>query len=394
MTGHYLRRGAADETGRKTARYQQIKQMLIRRAAGRREHRDSVGGDPPAGLWTLTSEGRSKTRLNPVSSRCFTVPFSAERGAERWFSVQSKHDINIHSSDAVLSWTLEQIMAIAPIFERRQSERQSEERPLWVPVHQQERDPCFYCWNSWRAFCQKGQVKVALLWPELVILNPVKGRFKPVSPWEHIWLPVVIQLGCLPSPSYLLQKAHRLESDQLTVGFTDSAGFCSSRTWWLHHCRPSTSQIAIYIYNHGVINLVTLSNTVKMNRNGPLLLKCWCKKGGQSTQTTVFLQYMLRNNLEVINLSISTFSCFIVILYHCWDAQTNPIFSWICHIHTAIFWLDVAISGKCAPFLPTSLLNQIVRALVLCHLDNRLGGLGICFQRATRWVANCTKSGS
>lgn len=109
----------------------------------------------------------------------------------------------------------------------------------------------------------------------------------------------------------------------------------------------------------------------------------------QSTQTTVFLQYMLRNNLEVINLIISTFT-----LYHCWDAQTNPIFSWICHIHTAIFWLDVAISGKCAPFLPTSLLDQIVRALVLCHLDNRLGSLGICFQRATPWAANCTKSGS
>lgn len=195
MTGHYLRRGAADETGRKTARYQQIKQMLIRWAAGRREHRDGVGGDPPAGLWTLTTEGRSTIRLNPVSSRCFAVPC--------WFSVQSKHDINNHSSDAVLSWTLEQIMAIAAIFERRQSERWSEERPLRVPVHQQERDPCFYCWNSRRAFCQKGQVKVALLWPKRVILNPVKGRFKPVSPWEHIWLSVVIQLGCSPSPSYL-----------------------------------------------------------------------------------------------------------------------------------------------------------------------------------------------
>lgn len=209
MTGHYLRRGAADETGRKTARYQQIKQMLIPWAAGRREHWDGVGGDPHAGLWTLTTEGRSTIRLNPVSSRCLAVPFSAERGAERWFSVKSKHDINNHSSDAVLSWTLEQIMAIAAIFERQQSERQSE-CPLRVPVHQQERDPCFYCWNSRRAFCQKGQVKVVLLWPKLVILNPVKvfygtnqGRFKPVSPWEHICVPVVIQLGCSPSPSYL-----------------------------------------------------------------------------------------------------------------------------------------------------------------------------------------------
>lgn len=203
MTGHYLRRGAADETGRKTARYQQIKQMLIRWAAGRREHWDGVGGDPPAGLWTLTTEGQSTIRLNPVNSRCFAVPFSAERGAERWFSVQSKHDINNHRSDAALSWTLEKIMAIAPIFERRQSQWQSEERPLQVPAHQQEWDPCFSCWNRRRAFCQKGQVKVALLWPKLVILNPVKGRFKPVSPWEHIWLPVVIPLGRSPSPSYL-----------------------------------------------------------------------------------------------------------------------------------------------------------------------------------------------
>lgn len=142
-------------------------------------------------------------------------------------------------------------MAIAAIFERRQSERQSEERPLRVAVHQQERDPCFYCWNSRRAFCQKGQVKVVLLWfKQPKITESSQTRVRPAAWWFHRLGGVLLQsdlMAALPPP----------------------------------------------------VNLSTRT------------------KGGRSTPTTVYMLYMLRNNLEVINLRISTFSCFIVILYHC-----------------------------------------------------------------------------
>lgn len=196
MTGHYLRRGAADETGRKDgalstnqtdAHSPSCRQTGALRRCRRRPACRTL--DPHHAGSEYNTLKSSKLQMLCCALFCW------KRSRRRDFLY-----INNHNSDAALSWTLEQIMAIEPIFERRQSE----ERPLRVPVHQHERDPCFYCWNSRRAFCQKGQVKVALLWPKLVILSPVKGRFKPVSPWEHIWLPVVIQLGCSPSPSYLV----------------------------------------------------------------------------------------------------------------------------------------------------------------------------------------------
>lgn len=61
----------------------------------------------------------------------------------------------------------------------------------------------------------------------------------------------------------------------------------------------------------------------------------------------------------------------------------------------------VAMSRKCAPFLPPPLLNQIIHTLVLCHLDNclviwasalngLLSWLQIAQNRAARLVLGCS----